>query len=53
MAVAGANVPDTKLLRPTLESIVVARPEGTQNLCLDKGYDIGVTQLRELRLGMG
>ena len=39
MAVAGANVHDTKLLRPTLESIVVARPEGTQNLCLDKGYD--------------
>ena len=38
VAVAGANVHDTKLLRPTLESIVVARPEGTQNLCLDKGY---------------
>ena len=35
VAVAGANVHDTKLLRPTLESIVVARPEGTQNLCLD------------------
>ena len=39
MVVAGANVHDTKLLRPTLESIVVAGPEGTQNLCLDKGYD--------------
>ena len=39
MAVAGANVHDTKLLRPTLESIVVGRPEGAQNLCLDKGYD--------------
>ena len=37
VAVAGANVHDTKLLRPTLESIVVGRPEGTQNLCLDKG----------------
>ena len=36
---AGANVHDTKLLRPTLESIVVDRPEGVQNLCLDKGYD--------------
>ena len=35
VAVAGANVHDTKLLRPTLESIVVARPEGTRNLCLD------------------
>jgi putative transposase len=39
VVVAGANVHDTKLLRPTLESIVVAGPEGTQNLCLDKGYD--------------
>ena len=39
MVVAGANVHDTKLLRPTLESIVVERPEGAQNLCLDKGYD--------------
>ena len=39
VVVAGANVHDTKLLRPTLESIVVDRPEGAQNLCLDKGYD--------------
>ena len=39
MVVSGANVHDTKLLRPTLESIVLDRPEGTQNLCLDKGYD--------------
>ena len=39
MVVAGANVHDTKLLRPTLESIVVDRPEGAQHLCLDKGYD--------------
>ena len=37
--VAGANVHDTRLLRLTLESIVVRRPEGAQNLCLDKGYD--------------
>ena len=41
--VAGANVHDTKLLALTLESIVVERPDGcdkgTQNLCLDKGYD--------------
>ena len=39
MVVAGANVHDTKLLRPTLESIVVDRPEGAQHLRLDKGYD--------------
>ena len=43
MVLAGANVHDTKLLAITLESIVVERPdsygEGTQHLCLDKGYD--------------
>ena len=39
MVVAGANVRDTKVLKSTLESIVVDRPEGSQNLCLDKGYD--------------
>ena len=39
LAVAGANVHDTKLLRPTLENMVVTRPPDAQNLCLDKGYD--------------
>jgi putative transposase len=43
MAIAGANVHDTKLLAKTLEAIVVERPEPTaeapQPLCLDKGYD--------------
>ena len=39
VVVAGANIHDTKLLKPTLKSIVVDRPEGSQNLCLDKGYD--------------
>jgi len=40
--VAGANVHDTKLLRETIEAIVVERPdpdEFEQHLCLDKGYD--------------
>jgi putative transposase len=41
--VAGANVHDTKLLKKTIESIVVDRPTPTkkspQHLCLDKGYD--------------
>jgi putative transposase len=41
--IAGANVPDCKLLRETIEAIVVERPEPTeeepQHLCLDKGYD--------------
>ena len=41
--VAGANVHDTKLLKATLEAVVVQRPKPTsespQHLCLDKGYD--------------
>jgi putative transposase len=43
VVIAGANVHDTKLLAETIESIVVDRPEPTeedpQHLCLDKGYD--------------
>jgi putative transposase len=43
IAIAGANVHDTKLLAETLDTIVVERPEPTakapQHLCLDKGYD--------------
>ena len=43
LAVDGANRHDMKLVRPTLDSVVVARPESTpeqpQGMCLDKGYD--------------
>jgi len=43
VAVAGANRTDMKLVRATLESIVVARPEPSeeqpQGMCMDKGYD--------------
>ena len=43
MVAAAANVHDTKLLRQTLEDIVVARQGGpgkaTENLSQDKGYD--------------
>jgi putative transposase len=46
LAVEGANRNDFKLVRTTLESIPVARPEPTrerrQNLCLEKGYDYDV-----------
>jgi putative transposase len=39
----GANVPDCKLLKATIEAIVVERPQPTkakpQHLSLDKGYD--------------
>jgi putative transposase len=41
--IAGANRHDMKLLRPTIESMIVERPEPTethpQGMCLDKGYD--------------
>lgn len=43
LTIAGANRHDMKLVRATLESLVVARPAPTdeqpQHLCLDKGYD--------------
>ena len=43
LTIEGANRPDMKLVRPTLESIVVARPVPSQahphGMCLDKGYD--------------
>ena len=40
--IAGANVPDCKLLEATVEAIVVERPdpeEAEQHLCLDAGFD--------------
>lgn len=43
VAVSGANQPDYQLVRKTVESIPVPRPEPTeeqpQGMCLDKGYD--------------
>ena len=43
VVVAGANVPDMKLLAATLDAMVVPpplpTPEEAQHLCLDKGYD--------------
>jgi transposase len=43
LAVEGANRHDMKMVRETIESIVVARPEPSaeqpQGMCLDKGYD--------------
>jgi len=41
--VAPANTHDAKLLKETLDAVVIERPEPThdspQHLCLDKGYD--------------
>lgn len=43
LEIAGANVNDFKLLRATLESILIERPDASdddpQGICLDKGYD--------------
>jgi putative transposase len=42
VVIAGANVVEQKLLKETIEAIVVERPdpdEVEENLCLDKGYD--------------
>jgi putative transposase len=43
LAVEGANRHDMKLVRDTVENIVVERPKPTpqqpQGMCLDKGYD--------------
>jgi len=43
LEIDGANRHDMKLVRATLEAIVVDRPEPTdeqpQGMCLDKGYD--------------
>src|SRR5213079_2864859 len=43
LELAGANVNDFKLLRATLDGIVIERPDvapdAPQRLCLDKGYD--------------
>ena len=43
LAVAGANRPDMKLVRETVDSVVVKRSRPTerrpQGMCLDKGYD--------------
>ena len=48
VTVDGANVHDTRLVAPTLDAIVIARPEPSekdpQHLCLDAAYVGGKTQ---------
>ena len=42
VVIAGANAVEQKLLKATIEAVVVDRPdpgEGEQHLCLDAGYD--------------
>jgi putative transposase len=55
LAIAGANRNDMKLVRATLESMVIKRPEPNeierQNMCLDKGYDYD--EVREILAAFG
>ena len=51
VVVAGANINDFKLLRSTIESVVVERPDCVQHLCLDKGYDNAVGKFEALSSG--
>lgn len=48
VTVAGANRHDMKMTEPTLDNIVIERPEPTpeepQHLCLDKGFDYDVVR---------
>ena len=48
VVVDGANRNDMKLIAATLDGIVIARPqptdEGPQHLCLDKGYDFAAVR---------
>jgi len=43
LKIEGANRHDMKLTRPTIENLIIERPEPTkehpQGMCLDKGYD--------------
>ena len=55
VAVEGANRHDMKLVRATIESLVVDRPEPTaeapQGMCLDQGYDYD--EVREILAEFG
>lgn len=55
LALAGANRHDMKLVRPTLESIVIERPlpteEEPQGMGLDKAYDYD--EVRDILLEFG
>jgi putative transposase len=55
LTIKGANRHDMKLVRPTIESIIVDRPEPSeeqpQGMCLDKGYDYD--EVRDILHGFG
>ncbi len=55
LAIAGANRHDMKLVRETIESLVIERPQPTaeepQGMCLDKGYDY--QEVRDILIEFG
>lgn len=55
LVIEGANRHDMKLMRATLEAILIPRPAPTpaqpQGLCLDQGYDYG--EVRDLVQAFG
>jgi putative transposase len=54
LAISGANRHDQKLLRETLDSVPLPRPQPSdrrQHLCLDKGYDCETLRQRLRRRG--
>jgi putative transposase len=55
LSIAGANRNDMKLVRATIESMVVERPKPTeeqpQGMCLDKGYD--AAEVRDILRAFG
>ena len=55
VALAGANVHDSRLVTPTVEGRLAAAPEPTvnnpQHLCLDKAYDMQRVEEEARRLG--
>jgi transposase len=55
LAVEGANRHDMKLVRETLASIIVERPEPTeeqpQGMCLDKAYDF--QEVKDILIAFG
>ena len=54
MVVAGANVPDAKLLKQTIGAIAIKRPDPRQleqNLLADKGYDDWESRVLALESG--
>lgn len=50
MVTASAQTHDSKLFEPTLENMILEKPEGQHHICADKAFDSGaIRQLAEER----